>query len=486
MKLRTSFLSRKQLVAAVAIGALVLVLGFVAFRDAFHAAAFAIGVVGAGLICVGHVRAYDLPSWRAGIPIFYFVMFFVLPLFQQLSGFADLQQRDAAPKAWLLALAGLVVFSAVIAYMETQSLRKPKSWEARWPLNTLTSFPAVTFMAIVGIAATVWSVNFGYYGLQIVEAERRTTTSGIISSLAIFVDLASVIAWVKVWDASLVRRRGAWTILGIALVVAGMYFGLFSNSKAALIKPAGIAMLAYFAVRRRFNGPILAAVILAYTTVVYPFVTTFRIQHGQDSLSGSELFDESVRHFKSLDWVYGNAVPAADAGDTEAFSSLGRSLFTTYADIIDTVDRRGGVHGQTIVAALAFVVPRVLWPDKPEETVGNFVGHFIEILQPGDNITNVSPTQMGEFYMNFGIIGLIAGMAMWGWIAQVTDRIVCRDSMSWLTIYLFTQIPLQESTLGQGLLSLIKALPLLFALAILVSLVAAAFGRSSGRNFQVR
>jgi hypothetical protein len=67
---------------------------------------------------------------------------------------------------------------------------------------------------------------------------------------------------------------------------------------------------------------------------------------------------------------------------------------------------------------LSFSPPRFLWENKPESAnvKSNEFGHKIGILTSDDNVTGIGPTVIGDWYMNFGIIGIIAGMFLTGMI----------------------------------------------------------------------
>lgn len=456
----------------------VLVVGLYTFdKNLSYSLSFSSGFVIAGLLTLAHIHRYGFPSWRAGIPLYYMLMFFVLPLYQQLSGFIDFLSIDSAPKAWLLGAAGLLAFSATVNVLEAQSNHSERlrpRMEDRWPLNRLTEFPAAALLAVVGTAATYWSVNYGYYGLQIVEADRYSTLAGVISSLTLFVDAVTVIAWVGVLEPKALasQNRKGWIVLAVAITAVSLYFALYSNSKAALVKPFFVVVLAYFAVRRKFSILVIASVILGYVLVVYPFITTFRIQYDLQGLTGRELFAQSVYHLKSLDWLYGHHSVASGPGDSEAFGSLGRGLFVTFSTIVGIVDGGSTLKGDTFVAALMFLVPRVLWPSKPDGTVGNLIGHFTGMILPGDMVTNVSPTQMGEFYMNFGFIGLLVGMVIWGAIAHAVDGVICRRIGGWMATFMFFWSLLQEAAFGQGILSVVKAVPVYLAGAAVAAVFA--------------
>jgi hypothetical protein len=55
-------------------------------------------------------------------------------------------------------------------------------------------------------------------------------------------------------------------------------------------------------------------------------------------------------------------------------------------------------------------IPRILWPGKPQATIGQDFGHRYFLLNENDKGTSINLPWLIEFYINFGILGLLAGM----------------------------------------------------------------------------
>ena len=70
--------------------------------------------------------------------------------------------------------------------------------------------------------------------------------------------------------------------------------------------------------------------------------------------------------------------------------------------------------GETYSFLLASVIPRFLWPDKPEAGFGNEFGRRYGFLHPRNYDTTINVPWLAEFYMNFGTAGVMVGMALVG------------------------------------------------------------------------
>jgi hypothetical protein len=80
--------------------------------------------------------------------------------------------------------------------------------------------------------------------------------------------------------------------------------------------------------------------------------------------------------------------------------------------------------GQTYLSLAGLAVPRVLWPGKPEKTLGQDFGHRYRYLNPSDRWTSVNLPFVVEFYANFGDMGVLLGMLLVGAIYRLLERLV--------------------------------------------------------------
>ncbi|MBI4993483.1 hypothetical protein HZC33_00785 [Candidatus Wolfebacteria bacterium] len=75
------------------------------------------------------------------------------------------------------------------------------------------------------------------------------------------------------------------------------------------------------------------------------------------------------------------------------------------------------LYGATLREFLfTFGPPRFLWKNKPLSinASGNEFGRRIGVLGDGDTTTSVGPTILGDWYLNFGLMGIIFGMFFMG------------------------------------------------------------------------
>jgi hypothetical protein len=166
-----------------------------------------------------------------------------------------------------------------------------------------------------------------------------------------------------------------------------------------------ILLLQIYLDRRGKRWPpafILAPVIVALL-MFYPMKTAGRmVQQGaalsEISQSSNEIIREAI---------------AGQHGDQTVLDQLASSL-----TLIDRTDRL--YYGSIYLALLTSPVPRQWWPDKPILST-----HLYDFSTPSRPMAEVGMiiTFMGEFYLNFGYLGIIAmSYLMAYWLARIYFR----------------------------------------------------------------
>jgi hypothetical protein len=95
---------------------------------------------------------------------------------------------------------------------------------------------------------------------------------------------------------------------------------------------------------------------------------------------------------------------------------------------VDFTDILGGVmmqcpssvpyaYGETYRSLWTIWIPRILWKDKPASFMGNEWAHWFRgFLGKDDDVTAFNLPWLVEFYINFGVVGVLGGMFLLGLI----------------------------------------------------------------------
>lgn len=161
-----------------------------------------------------------------------------------------------------------------------------------------------------------------------------------------------------------------------------------------------------------FKGGLLSAILIFGLLAIFPAVNVFRVQEFSiDALSASfyATFSSLAKGFLTADY--------------DAYSMFYRA--------IDYVSETGLIWGQNFLVALFFFVPRAWWTSKP---MGS--GHIISSSQ-GQFYTNLSCPLPAEFYISFGIVGVIIGSIVVARICHIVDERVSQSPFYPFLLLLF-------------------------------------------------
>lgn len=119
--------------------------------------------------------------------------------------------------------------------------------------------------------------------------------------------------------------------------------------------------------------------------------------------------------------------------------------------------------------------PRFLWENKPIITAdGNAFGHVIGVLAPSNMNTFVGATVVGDWYINFGIGGIIIGMFFMGLLFRIIyDYCIVRTNVSSSGVLLYSIAWVQimrgfEDSIAPVYAGLVKVMILLFMIVLVL------------------
>jgi hypothetical protein len=95
--------------------------------------------------------------------------------------------------------------------------------------------------------------------------------------------------------------------------------------------------------------------------------------------------------------------------------------------------------GQSYADGIVGVIPRAIWPSKPDFHYGTEFGHSSGLLENYDSLTSISVTFIGESFLNFawlGVIPLVLMGAIFTFIYTQMDRTAHKQT--WALIYAVT------------------------------------------------
>lgn len=233
------------------------------------------------------------------------------------------------------------------------------------------------------------------------------------------------------------NRRGLILIV-LLMVAAEFALGFVADSKELAIRGLLILIMAKVLIEGSIPWRWVAVgVVLVATTFSIFYAYRFEVLQirSQSRLEAIENLSNNIE--KAM-----NSKTASKSGGLESF--LGRVSLKPTTELIVA---RTGIdvsfqNGHTIGLLFNAFVPRLIWPDKPDSSVGQLFNRQFDISDDPD--TYISATHLGELYWNFGWGGLIVGMFVIGAVmgiasgafSQTERRSVTRFLLLVATIYL--------------------------------------------------
>jgi hypothetical protein len=113
-----------------------------------------------------------------------------------------------------------------------------------------------------------------------------------------------------------------------------------------------------------------------------------------------------------------------EARETATSSSVNRAgQIAIFAHVVELTPASVPYwSGETYGFFLASVVPRFLWPGKPTAGFGTAFGHRYTLIHPDNHDTTVNLPWLVEFYVNFGVAGVLLGMPLVGMALRFVTR----------------------------------------------------------------
>ena len=332
--------------------------------------------------------------------IFSLIFFGLAPLLMYLSGYIPWGYR-ISDFTYLVACLLVMVWNVLfyLAYCFFDPFKTYRQNKESRLQKEKEHFPNKSFLFGLFLVATVaLAILIGLVGLGNLFSRSTYDFENMPLSLSLIADkvLRGIIFLNAAFQIYAFRnRRGIAPILFISILI--LLVGCFPLGMARYTMAAIYLGLLMIAFPRFFSKGVFPIVLLMGLVLIFPSSNTFRTtEFSFDALVVS--FEESVSALAS-----GFFSP-----DFDAFSMLCRG--------IEYVDSAGISYGLNFFGALFFFVPRSLWQDKPFGT-----GQTISTYQ-GQAYTNLSCPLPAEFYVAFGLVGVILGAIIIGKICRYIDE----------------------------------------------------------------
>jgi hypothetical protein len=312
----------------------------------------------------------------------------------------------------------LVILSALViemvAYLLVVRRHEQRGPPAR-PAADWSATKAITvglFLWLVGTSATL----FQFLTLQ-TDNSNMTADAGfrkiglLNTSLLLVANYAQPVGLVIIGYWTLTSRNRLVVPIVSAVLFVQAATGFVTDIKTTvLIGPVIFLAMSLF-IRGRISFTWLGAMVVM-AALVFPVLTAHRAIVGELGLSRAQALPETV----SL--VLRSIAEAAERGtrieEERSETFLERTFLKSSVEIIVN---KAGVdvpfrNGETMEPLLYAFVPRLIWDSKPGLNAAQQFNRTFHLSDDAD--TYISPSFLGEMYWNFGWLGAMVGMAIFG------------------------------------------------------------------------
>lgn len=307
---------------------------------------------------------------------------------------------------WLVAL-GLASLWIGVFLAKRTKIRPIKTLASLWDARR-TQIVFWTFF-VIGTAAKLirlWGGAFFHIGRS--SRFSASALSGIVGFLDNWSLVAVGLAFVYyLYRAQRNEPYRTWQVTAWSVFALEVLSGFFSGSKYAAIAPIVVyGIVKHYVVRPSY----LRLAILGFTSLII-LMPAINFYKAPDTFTNSYMWGGETGSEKEI-------------GKFAVDASVGRiSPYIVLYRVFDNEETSW--HGKDLKEFFVNLgPPRLLWKDKPVSVngYGNEFGRRWGILGPDDFRTAVAPTAIGDWYINFGIWGIVFGMALMGFVLQLVYR----------------------------------------------------------------
>ena len=266
------------------------------------------------------------------------------------------------------------------------------------------------FSLVSGVAKLIFATSY--------ITDLRGGLWGFAQNLSTLSAFAVVPAMYYAWSSGAKRFLSHPLVLGILMLE--LAYGIASTTKQSAMEPlvcyAGVGFIRY-GLKSKAVWALVAAGLVFYTTILYPYSQYVRDHGGRDGDLASRLeVIKEVFFSVSTNSDFRNMVETTISGHEtylgkESLDSYSRLAMVGEADrLIASTDATQSYTGwETIVMGLELMVPSFIYPDKPLSAGGNLLAHIAGDVADDDQTTQVSYGVMAGLFNSFALPGVFWG-----------------------------------------------------------------------------
>lgn len=385
------------------------------------------------------LKEFDIFELGNSAVIYYFLMFAAIPIV------AFLHIPSGSVKALLNGDGGILLPSATAFFYLTLGLiafilgyklfaqvkffkKIPNIFKKSWNFRRVPLVFGVLFATSLAVKA-IWVFGGGYSHLSPSLSFITSPFYSLLGELSWLGPIALAIAFIYYFRLLVKgnQRYKIWQFIAWATFFWEFFYGFFSAGRFRAVVPIFIYLIVrHYMVGRDYRR--LVAVIIFVALLIFPIGSLLRSSETRITLLDTAGLSEGrINPLNIISF-------AVD-------SSLGRISHNKVVEKVFTKTEEFR-YGETFKSFfISLGPPRFIWKNKPLSinASGNEFGRAYGILTPDDYKTSVSPTIVGDWYINFGVPGIIFGMFLMGALFRaIFDYLIRELSVSFSGVMIYS------------------------------------------------
>ena len=387
------------------------------------------------------IRNFDILELGNSVVLYYILIYGMLPLMmfshlpsKKASYFLSYGIRLLDARIFFYLLIGILFFILGYNFFYFKRLNEKigKVFNKQWNPQKIFWVFIIVFLGSLLIKA-IRVFGGGYFHLNKNPALTNSAFYSLIGFLDWLGPIALSIAFIYYFYLFRTNdsRYKIWRFIAWGIFIFEFVYGFFSGSRFIAIIP----IIVYLIIKHYIYKPSFWRVVFAFILIFFFLMPVQDFYENPKSFLDS--YTTKVDHQIKI-------TPLAISQYT-VDTSVGRvDQSWILKQVFEKTDKF--LYGKTFKEFLTSLGPaRFIWKNKPLSinAFGNEFGRELGILAPTDFKTSVGPTMLGDWYINFGIWGIVFGMFLMGGIFRLFYEILIRESghsSSGIMIYSFVWI----------------------------------------------
>lgn len=308
-------------------------------------------------------------------------------------------------------LGGVLVLAGYLAGVRLGRRTGPATPPAEWSDGTILFLGLTLWLA--GTASILYFQVFAVPEKSNASARSAFEMMGPLLTFAVMLGHMVQPLGILILAYGYAKRRGSlWLALIMTVVMTGVFVGFVTDVKRIALLGAALVVMTRILVDNKLPKVWIASSIVAIA-LLFPIFQAYR-----SAIEGDRGLDRA-HAIQELGRVLEIALAARDKEESREVPGERAQSFVERSSVkasLEEVFDHAGVdvpylQGSSLVALPMAFVPRLLVPDKADVSVGQLYTHKIA---KADTDTYISISHLGELYWNFGWLGVLPCMTVYG------------------------------------------------------------------------